>query len=136
MRAAKGVVLELLRDSYQRRTRVAFVAFAGDGADVLLPLADSVTLAARHLKEFLSSDRTPLPAGLESSRQVLNRAETDAAVVIVTDGRTNVADGSPTEAKRQADRALVMDDTHVIVVDAGDGSRAGFSELIARESGA
>ncbi|SDJ92037.1 VWA domain-containing protein [Natronorubrum texcoconense] len=135
MRTAKGVVLELLRDSYEHRDQVAFVAFAGDDADVLLPPTDSVSLAARHLKELPSGDRTPLPAGLETSRRVLERAETDASVVVlVTDGRANVADGSPTEATRRAARGLAADDATVIVVDAGDDSRAGLSELVAAEA--
>ncbi|MFC6718592.1 VWA domain-containing protein [Natrialbaceae archaeon GCM10025810] len=138
MRAAKGVVLDLLRDSYERRDEVAFVAFAGEDADVLLPPTNSVTLAARHLKELPSGDRTPLPAGLETAREVIDRAKTDAAVVVlVTDGRANVADGSPTEATRRAARALaaVDDPVHVVVVDAGDGARAGLSELVAEETG-
>ncbi|OAQ53543.1 hypothetical protein HTG_04625 [Natrinema mahii] len=135
MRTAKGVVLELLRDSYEHRDRVAFVAFAGEDADVLLPPTDSVSLAARHLKDLPSGDRTPLPAGLETSRKVLERAETDASVVVlVTDGRANVADGSPTEATRRAARALADGDTRVVVVDAGDDSRAGLSELVAGET--
>ncbi|ELZ24724.1 VWA domain-containing protein [Natrinema limicola] len=135
MRTAKGVVLELLRDSYEHRDQVAFVAFAGEGADVLLPPTDSVSLAARHLKDLPSGDRTPLPAGLETSRQVLERADTDAAVVVlVTDGRANVADGSPTAATRKAARALAADDTRVVVVDAGDDSRAGLSDLVASET--
>ncbi|MBZ6496379.1 VWA domain-containing protein [Natrinema longum] len=135
MRTAKGVVLELLRDSYEHRDQVAFVAFAGDDADVLLPPTDSVSLAARHLKDLPSGDRTPLPAGLETSRRVLERADTDASVVVlVTDGRANVADGSPTEATRTAARALATSDTRVIVVDAGDDSRAGLSELVAGET--
>ena len=135
METAKGVVLELLRDSYQQRDQVAFVAFAGDDADVLLPPTDSVSLAARHLKELPSGDRTPLPAGLETARQVLERAETDASVVVVvTDGRANVADGSPTAATRRAARGLAADEATVIVVDAGDDSRAGLSRLVADET--
>jgi magnesium chelatase subunit D len=136
MRAAKGVVLELLRDSYEHRDEVAFVAFAGEDADVLLPPTDSVSLAARHLKDLPSGDRTPLPAGLETSRRVLERSATDASVVVlVTDGRANVADGSPTAETREAARALATGDTRVVVVDAGDGSRAGLSELVAGETG-
>ncbi|NUB91251.1 VWA domain-containing protein [Haloterrigena sp. SYSU A121-1] len=136
MRTAKGVVLDLLRDSYEHRDRVAFVAFAGEDADVLLPPTDSVSLAARHLKELPSGDRTPLPAGLETSRRVLERAETEASVVVlVTDGRANVADGSPTEATRRAARGLAAEDATVIVVDAGDDARAGLSELVAGETG-
>ncbi|APX95731.1 VWA domain-containing protein [Natronorubrum daqingense] len=136
MRTAKGVVLELLRESYEQRDQVAFVAFAGEKSEVLLPPTDSVSLAARHLKELPSGDRTPLPAGLETSRRVLERAETDASVVVcVTDGRANVADGSPTEATRRAARGLAGDDVTVLVVDAGDDSRAGLSKLVASEAG-
>ncbi|WP_049927090.1 VWA domain-containing protein [Halopiger goleimassiliensis] len=135
MRTAKGVVLDLLRDSYEHRDRVAFVAFAGEDAAVLLPPTDSVSLAARHLKELPSGDRTPLPAGLETSRRVLERADTDAAVVVlVTDGRANVADGSPTEATRRAARRLAAADATVLVVDAGDDSRAGLSDVVASET--
>ncbi|SEH11487.1 magnesium chelatase subunit D [Natronorubrum sediminis] len=136
MHTAKGVVLELLRESYEQRDQVAFVAFAGEESEVLLPPTDSVSLAARHLKELPSGDRTPLPSGLETSRRVLERAETDASVVVlVTDGRANVADGSPTEATRQAARGLAGDAVTVLVVDAGDDSRAGLSKLVASESG-
>ncbi|TYL37778.1 magnesium chelatase [Natronococcus pandeyae] len=135
MRTAKGVVLDLLRDSYEHRDQVAFVAFAGEDAEVLLPPTDNVGLAARHLKELPSGDRTPLPAGLETARTILERAETDAAVVVlVTDGRANVADGSPTDTTRRAARALRGSETRVVVVDAGDDSRAGLSELVADET--
>jgi magnesium chelatase subunit D len=61
MRAAKGTVLELLRDAYQGRDEVAVVTFAGEDAEVVLPPTDSVTMAARHLKELPTADRTPLP---------------------------------------------------------------------------
>ncbi|SFC09774.1 protoporphyrin IX magnesium-chelatase [Halobiforma haloterrestris] len=136
MRTAKGVVLELLRDSYRQRDRVAFVAFAGDDAEVLLPPTDSVSLAARHLKELPTGDRTPLPAGLETSRRVLERAETEASVVVlVTDGRANVADGSPTAATRQAARGLAESDARVLVVDAGgEDRRADLTDVIAEET--
>ncbi|ELY56187.1 protporphyrin IX magnesium chelatase [Natronococcus amylolyticus DSM 10524] len=136
MRTAKGVVLELLRDSYQHRDEVAFVAFAGDDADVLLPPTDSVSLAARHLKELPSGDRTPLPAGLETARSVVERSTSEAAVVVlVTDGRANVADGSPTDATREAARKLGSARAKLVVVDAGNDPHAGLSELVVDEAG-
>jgi magnesium chelatase subunit D len=121
MRAAKGTVLELLQDAYEARDEVGFVAFAGEEASVLLPPTDSVTLAARHLKELPSGDRTPLPAGLRTAGDVLERAEPAASVVVVvTDGRANVADGSPVGETRAAARRLRALDSNVVVVDAGD----------------
>ncbi|MFB6117205.1 VWA domain-containing protein [Halosegnis sp.] len=120
MRAAKGTVLELLQDAYEARDAVGFVAFAGEDGEVLLPPTDSVTLAARHLKELPTGDRTPLPAGLRTAGSVLDRADPDASVVVlVTDGRANVGE-SPVAETRAAAAALAERDPSVVVVDAGD----------------
>ncbi|MFC6614802.1 VWA domain-containing protein [Halopenitus salinus] len=131
MRAAKRTVLELLQDAYEHRDEVAVVSFAGSGADVLLPPTDSVELAARHLKDVPTGDRTPLSAGLRTVGEVLARAEPAASVVVVvTDGRANVADGSPSAETREAARELAATGTHVVVVDAGDPERDDRSSLV------
>jgi magnesium chelatase subunit D len=135
MRAAKGTVLELLEDAYQHRDEVAFVAFAGEDAEVLLPPTDSVTLAARHLKDLPTGDRTPLPAGLETAGEVLARADPDTGtVVLVTDGRANAA-ADPVAETRAAARSLARQDPRVLVVDAGEGGRAALTDLLVDETG-
>ncbi|MFB6068856.1 MAG: ATP-binding protein [Halobacterium sp.] len=134
MREAKGTVMSLLRDAYEQRDEVAFVAVAGDDAEVLLPPTNSVTLAARHLKELPAGDRTPLPDGLSTARRLVARADADASlVVVVTDGRANVADGSPTQATRAAAGQLAESDASVVVVDAGDDG-AGLTGVIEAET--
>jgi magnesium chelatase subunit D len=123
MRTAKGVALELLQDAYEQRDAVSLVTFAGDDADVVLPPTDSVTLAARHLKELPTGDRTPLPAGLRTTCDLLDRADpATAVVVLVTDGRATAADGSPTAQTRAAAKRLASHDAHVLVVDADDAT--------------
>ncbi|MFT4890977.1 MAG: magnesium chelatase subunit D, partial [Halobacteriales archaeon] len=94
---------------------------------------DSVSLAARHLKDLPTGDRTPLPAGIETARRVIERADPAASVaVLVTDGRANVADGSPTEATRDAARGLAQTADRVVTVDASDpDDRAGLIDDIA-----
>jgi len=135
MRTAKGTVLELLKDAYQQRDEVGFVAVAGDSADVVLPPTDSATLAARHLKDLPTGDRTPLPDGLRTASEVIDRADPDACVVVlVTDGRANVADGSPTARTRDAARALAEQNAHVVVVDTSDGDRAGVTDIVIDET--
>lgn len=130
MRAAKGTVLELLKDAYQHRDEVAFIAFAGDDADVLLPPTDSVALAARHLKELPTGNRTPLPAGLRTARELLERSEPNASlVVVVTDGRANVPEKNPGGETRSAATRLADTGAHTLVVDTGDGS--GLTDTIA-----
>jgi magnesium chelatase subunit D len=137
MRAAKGTLFELLRDSYEHRDEVTFVAFAGDGAEVVLPPTDSVTLAARHLKRLPTGDRTPLPAGLQTAAAVLERADPAAsAVVLVSDGGANVADGSPTEATAAAARRLARQDPAVLVVDASEDDRSDLLGSVCEVTGA
>ena len=120
MAATKGVTLELLEGAYTERDSVAVVAFAGENAEVLLPPTDSVTLAARHLKELPTGDRTPLPAGLRTTAEVIDRADPDAAVaVVVSDGRAN-ADANPTAETRTAAEALASTGARVVCVEAGD----------------
>jgi magnesium chelatase subunit D len=137
MRAAKGVVMELLRDAYEGRDEVSVVAFAGDDGEVLLPPTDSVTMAARHLKELPTADRTPLPAGLRTAGEVLERADPAVGVVVlVTDGRANAGNGRPTAETRDAAGRLAELDAHVVVVDAGDpDDRATLTDEIVRTTG-
>ncbi|ELZ52665.1 protporphyrin IX magnesium chelatase [Halorubrum hochstenium ATCC 700873] len=130
MRAAKGVALELLRDAYTERDEVALVSFGGDGAEVLLPPTTSVSLAARQLKELPTADRTPLPDGLRKAATLVEReAPAAATVVLVSDGRANVANGSPTAATRRAAQRVAETDASVLVVDAGE-SRAGVLDIV------
>lgn len=136
MEAAKGVVFELLEDAYEARDEVAFVAFGGDDAAVVLPPTRSVSLAARHLKSLPTGDRTPLPAGLSTAATVRDNADTPLGVVVlITDGRATVADGSPTAATRRAAKQLAGPDTAVVVVAAGESDR-GLIPTIVEVTGA
>ena len=130
MRAAKGVALELLKDVYTERDEVSLIAFGGEDAETLLPPTTSVTLAARHLKDLPTADRTPLPAGLDAATELIEREDPDSAlVVLVSDGRANVADGSPMAATRAAARRLGRTDASMLAVDAGE-SRAGLLDVV------
>jgi len=137
MAEAKGTVMSLLEDAYEQRDEVAFVAVTGEESEVVLPPTDSVTLAARHLKELPTGDRTPLPSGLEAATRLVSRGDADASlVVVVTDGRANVAEGSPTAKTREAARRLARADCETVVVDASDdGDRAGLIGVLETETG-
>lgn len=95
MVAAKGAILSLLIDAYQKRDRVGMVAFKGEKAEVLLPPTNSVELAEKRLAELPTGGRTPLAAGLWKAYEVL-RAHLlkdpylAPMMIIVSDGRANV----------------------------------------------
>ena len=96
---AKGAVELMLGQAYVTRSEVALVAFRGERAELLLPPTRSLTRARRALAELPGGGGTPLALGLNAAREVAEAVITrgrSAALVILTDGRANIAaDGSP-----------------------------------------
>ena len=66
MEAAKGAVLSLLLDAYQRRDLVAMVMFRGEQADVVLRPTGSVEVAKARLAQLPTGGTTPLAATINS----------------------------------------------------------------------
>jgi magnesium chelatase subunit D len=113
---AKGAVELLLADCYVRRDRVALVAFRGTpgvpeapGAELLLPPTRSLVRAKRCLAALPGGGGTPLAAGLDLARRVvdeeLRRGATPVAVVL-SDGRANLARDGTQGRAAAADDAL------------------------------
>ena len=104
---AKGAVELLLGECYVRRDQVALVAFRGQGAEVLLPPTHALARARRALSALPGGGATPLAAGLDVARGLVIAAQQrgeSATVVVLTDGRANVArDGAPLRARAEAD---------------------------------
>jgi len=109
MEAAKGAALHLLTDAYQRRDRVGLIAFRAKGAELLLPLTDSVETAHARLRDLPTGGRTPLAAGLQAAldlirQQRLKEPTTPVIVVLITDGKANV----PLQSDSPLDEALAL----------------------------
>jgi magnesium chelatase subunit D len=133
MAAVKGAVLSLLRDAYQRRDRLALIAFRGAGAELVLPPTSSAAAAAERLRLLATGGRTPLAAGLarageliaaERLRDPLRRP----LLVVVSDGRAN-AGGDPLAAAHP----LAASGVAALVVDSEEGPlRLGLAGELAR----
>lgn len=95
---AKGAVELLLADCYVRRDQVAVIGFRGRGAELLLPPTRSLVRAKRSLAGLPGGGGTPLAAGIDAGlalAQLVRRSGQTPALVLLTDGRANVArDGS------------------------------------------
>jgi magnesium chelatase subunit D len=104
---AKGAVELVLADCYVRRDRVALLAFRGAGADLLLPPTRSLVRAKRSLASLPGGGGSPLAAGIDAACALadpLRRKGETPIIILLTDGRTNVArDGSPGRPKAEAD---------------------------------
>lgn len=89
--AAKGAVLGLLRDAYQRRDQVALVVFREEYGSVLLRPTASVEVARARLAMLCTGGRTPLAAGITSALDLACQPRLAAThrplLVLVTDGR-------------------------------------------------
>ncbi|MGH9190182.1 MAG: ATP-binding protein [Acidimicrobiales bacterium] len=146
MEAAKGAVLGLLVDAYQRRDRVALVTFRGDGAEVVLRPTGSVEVAKARLADVPMGGRTPLAAGIQAALDIALTAERQNGdgghrplLVLVSDGRaTNGPPGrDPLDAARQSAASVRRRRIPAVVIDAEEGrSRLGLAAELAELMGA
>jgi magnesium chelatase subunit D len=142
MEVAKGAVLGLLLDAYQRRDRVALVTFAGEGAQVALRPTGSVEVARSRLDALTTGGRTPLAQGILTGLD-LCLAQRDGAyrplLALVSDGRaTFAADGhDPVKASREAAEMVRRRAVPALVLDAEEGAIAlGLAQPLADAMGA
>jgi len=104
---AKGAVELLLADCYVRRDQVAVIGFRGSGAELLLPPTRSLVRAKRSLAGLPGGGGTPLAAAIDAGialAEQVKRAGHSATLVLLTDGRANVArDGSGHRERAESD---------------------------------
>lgn len=94
--AAKGAVLSLLVDAYQRRDQVALAVFRREGTRVVLPFTASVSLARRRLRDLAVGGKTPLSHALHTADRLFRQAlardpKALPLLVLLTDGAGNVS---------------------------------------------
>ncbi len=115
----KGAILSLLLDAYQKRDKVALVAFKGDRAEILLPPTSSIELAHKLLEELPTGGKTPLCHGITLGYQIIQSyfhkdPNIYPLLILISDGKANVSQygGKPmSEAMEIAD--MIKDDPRV-----------------------
>ncbi|MBQ0993950.1 magnesium chelatase subunit D family protein [Micromonospora sp. PSH03] len=125
MTTVKDAVLALLTDAYQRRDKVAVIAFRGAGARTLLPATSSVLAASTRLAELPTGGRTPLAEGLLAAVDLLRverlrDPKRRPLVLIVTDGRAT-AGTRPLDRAAAAAAVLAATGAPCVVVDCESG---------------
>ncbi len=109
MSLAKGAVLTLLTESYQKRDTVGLIAFRGDSAKVVLPPTRSVVLAHRRLRDLPTGGATPLAEAIETSCRLARSMQVkdpgvDPQIVFLTDGRDKSLVSGAASISPQIDR--------------------------------
>ncbi len=135
---AKGAVELLLNDCYVRRDQVAVIAFRGRQAELLLPPTRSLVCAKRRLSGLPGGGGTPLATALDATAALvdaLRRKGQSPSVVLLTDGRANVArDGSGGRERAQEDalhsgRLLAALGATLLVIDTAPKAQREAAEL-------
>lgn len=108
---AKGAVELLLAECYSRRDRVAVIAFRGKAAEMLLPPTQSLVRAKRALAGLPGGGASPLASGLDAALEMARlekRAGRTPLIVVLTDGRANMARDGRTGRPLAEDDALAV----------------------------
>ncbi len=135
---AKGAVELLLNDCYVRRDQVAVIAFRGRQAELLLPPTRSLVCAKRRLSGLPGGGGTPLASALDAAASLvdaLQRKGQSPTVVLLTDGRANVArDGSGGRERAQDDalhagRQLAALGAPIVMIDTSPKAQREAAEL-------
>jgi magnesium chelatase subunit D len=141
MEAVKGAVLALVTDAYQRRDKVAVIAFRGEGAHTLLPATSSVEAAVARLERLPTGGRTPLAEGLLAARDLLRLERLRdprrrPLVLILTDGRATHGP-HPLERSARGAALLAGSGASCVVIDCERGAvRLGLAEHLSVQLGA
>ena len=144
MSAAKGAILSMLIDAYQKRDRVGLIAFKGESAELILPPTSSVELARKYLQKLPTGGKTPLPHGLMKGYEVIQselRRDPDAYpfFILISDGRANVClhGNSAMEETLEIASHIKAEGIHSTVIDTEVGAiRFGFARQISDALGA
>jgi magnesium chelatase subunit D len=147
MEGAKGAVLSMLMDSYQKRDKIGMVAFKGTEAEIILSPCTSVDLALSRLQALPTGGKTPLCAGLSRGLQLLHSElqkdeETKTMMVLISDGRANVGMGGKirdelreiSQQSRMLGVQTIVIDTEVVESSFMD-MRLGYCRDIAKNAG-
>ena len=125
---AKGAIELLLAQAYARRDHVSLIAFRGTAAELLLPPTRSLVQTKRRLASLPGGGGTPLAAGLQEGllqAMQAHRKGLTPTVVLLTDGRANIAlDGAADRKQAATDAsqiatALRTKGIDALVIDTG-----------------
>ncbi|WP_431817109.1 VWA domain-containing protein [Gordonia jacobaea] len=139
--AVSRLCVDLLRDSYTRRDRVAVIVARGSRAELAVPPTKSVDIAVRRLADIRTGGRTPLAEGLIEAQRVIERARRAdprrrPLLVVLTDGRATAGPDAAGRASVAAQR-IRRNGIDSVVVDCEQGAvRLGLAADLAVRLGA
>jgi magnesium chelatase subunit ChlD-like protein len=103
---AKGLLLALMQEAYERRDHVALLCFAGEVVELRLPPRRASAWNDGWIAPIAAGGGTPLTLGVQRAGQLLAKSETRQRWFwLLTDGRSSESPARP----ETADVACVVD---------------------------
>ena len=144
MSAAKGAVLSLLIDAYQKRDRVGLISFRGSKASVLVPPTNSIDLAKKNMDVMPTGGKTPLSDALMTAfrtfeREIKQHPKDRMTMILISDGKGNVSMSSmrPLEEAMMISGEIRTLNISSLVLDTDESAVSlGFAERISDALGA
>ena len=117
-------IVSMLRESYEKRDKVAMAVFQGQSASLLLEFTNSPELAQKRLQAFPVKGRTPL----QKERGAF------PVLVLITDGRATAGGEDPVQEALLEARQFAQAQIPCIVIDTEQGRvRLGIAGKLAKE---
>lgn len=143
MSAAKGAVLSLLTDAYQKRDRVGLITFRGNDATLLVPPTNSIDVAKNKLDVMPTGGKTPLSSGLMKAfnvfeKEIKQHPRDKMFMILISDGKGNVSmsDRKPMEEASLISSEIKGLNISSLVIDTeGSTISLGYSKRIADRLG-
>ena len=91
IRFAKSLSWLLLKESYEKKNKVALLAFRGDEAEILARPTSNVDLIEKSLQSLPTGGKTPLtPAIFQALEMAKKEKKVKPTIIVISDGRGNV----------------------------------------------
>jgi len=88
---AKSLSWLLLKESYEKKNRVALLAFSGDEAEVLAHPTSNLNRIEESLEKLPTGGKTPFtPALYQALKMAGKEKSTVPVIIVISDGRGNV----------------------------------------------
>jgi magnesium chelatase subunit D len=144
MAATLGAAVSLAAAAYLNRDHVSLITFRDQGAKLLVPPTDSVSLLRKNLQRVPIGGATPLAAGLHQARQVIRQArmrdpEQRPLLVLISDGEATVPllpKSDPIKDAFTEARRLRSDGVAALLIDTRTvGTKSGIMSSLAEIMG-
>ncbi len=134
VRLAKTLSWQVLKSSYEKRNRLALIAFRGDEARLLAQPTRNYDRIQELLEKLPSGGKTPLTPALAKAFELAKKEQQAAAtIVLISDGRANVfASGSLESDIAMLEKTLPSPDLIIVNAEARHRSMGALEDLARR----